>query len=248
MSTDISDYLANQRGAVNAVDKNASNDVLKSGQNNLTSSYETFLSLLTAQLKNQDPTSPLDTNSFTQQLVQMTGVQQQLLSNQLLQSLVTQGENGDVKDALGLIGKSVTAMGKESVLTDGKATWAYELGKNASKATLTVTDANGKVMWTGDAPGLTKGQHEFVWDGKGTNAGTEGRPYTLSVTATDANGVTVSSGVYMRGLVSSVRQTPDGAIVNIGGAEAPLTAVTAVAEAKAKPKTETPTTEPAPTG
>jgi flagellar basal-body rod modification protein FlgD len=228
MSADITDYLANQRGAVGMVDKNSSADALSSGQANLSSSYETFLSLLTAQLKNQDPTSPLDTNSFTQQLVQMTGVQQQLLSNQLLKSLVTQGENGDVKDALGLIGKTVTAMGEQSVLKDGKATWAYELGKTASKAVLTVTDSSGKVMWSGDAPDLTKGEHEFVWDGKGTNAGTDGQTYTLSLAATDANGVTVTSGIYMRGLVGSVRQTADGALVNIGGAEAPLTAVTAV--------------------
>jgi flagellar basal-body rod modification protein FlgD len=228
MSADITDYLGSQRGAVGTVDKNAGDDVLKSGQNNLTSSYETFLSLLTAQLKNQDPTSPLDTNSFTQQLVQMTGVQQQLLSNQLLDKLVVQGQNGDVKDALGLIGKTVTATGDDAVLKDSKATWAYELGKTASKATLTVTDSSGKVMWSGDAPDLTKGEHEFVWDGKGTNAGTDGQTYTLSLTATDPSGVKVATALYMRGLVGSVRQTADGAMVNIGGAEAPLTSVMAV--------------------
>ena len=102
------------------------------------------------------------------------------------------------------------------------------VGKTASKATLTVTDSNGRVMWSGDAPDLTKGEHAFTWDGKGTNAGTDGQTYTLSITAADTAGATVATGVFMQGLVASVRQSDAGAVVNIGGAEAPLTAVTAV--------------------
>jgi flagellar basal-body rod modification protein FlgD len=227
MAIEIGDYLANQRGAVGVVDKTASSDSLVAGQQNLASSYETFLTLLTAQLKNQDPTSPLDTNAFTQQLVQMTGVQQQLLSNQLLKQLVTQGQNGNVGDAIGLIGKTVTVAGTDAPLKDGKASWVYDLGKTATNATLTVTDSSGRVMWTGPAPDLTKGPHAFTWDGKGTTNGTEGGVYTLSVAA-DANGSAVTSAISVQGLVSSVRQSENGVLVNIGGAEAPLTGVTAV--------------------
>src|SRR5579863_9689138 len=78
--------------------------------------YDTFLTLLTTQLKNQDPLSPLDTNQFTQQLTQMTGVEQQLLSNQLLQQLVNQNQGGGLTSAVGLIGKNVTANGATSAL------------------------------------------------------------------------------------------------------------------------------------
>jgi flagellar basal-body rod modification protein FlgD len=77
----------------------------------LASNSQTFLTLLTTQLKNQDPTSPLDTNQFTSQLTQMTGVEQQVLSNQLLQQLVSQSSGSGVTSAVGLIGKSVTASG-----------------------------------------------------------------------------------------------------------------------------------------
>ncbi|OYX30312.1 MAG: hypothetical protein B7Y99_11915 [Caulobacterales bacterium 32-69-10] len=228
MAIEISDYLANQRGAVGSVDKNSTTDSLASGQANLTSSYETFLSLLTAQLKNQDPTSPLDTNAFTQQLVQMTGVQQQLLSNQLLKSLVTQGENGNVGDAIGMIGKTVTVVSSDAALKDGKASWDYVLDKSASNATLTITDAAGKVVWTGAAPDLTKGEHAFTWDGKGVTDGVEGKVYTLSIAAKDANGSAVATGVTVTGPVSGVRQSSLGVLVNIHGAEAPITGVTAV--------------------
>jgi flagellar basal-body rod modification protein FlgD len=82
---------------------------LNNGLASLADNFQGFLTLLTTQLKNQDPTSPLDTNQFTQQITQMTGVEQQLLSNQLLQQLVT--AQGGVASAANLIGETVTAPG-----------------------------------------------------------------------------------------------------------------------------------------
>src|SRR5215475_4984650 len=87
----------------------ASQDTAALGRARLAENFDTFLSLLTTQLKNQDPLSPLDTNQFTQQLTQMTGVEQQLLGNQLLQQLVN--EQGGMSQAAALIGKVVTAPG-----------------------------------------------------------------------------------------------------------------------------------------
>ena len=81
-----------------------------SGDNSLaslTSNFQDFLSLLTTQLQNQDPLNPTDTNEFTQQITQISGVQQQLISNQLLQSLVA--AQGGVTSAANLIGDQVTA-------------------------------------------------------------------------------------------------------------------------------------------
>src|SRR5450432_2064989 len=91
------------------------------GRADLATNFNTFLSLLTTQLKNQDPLSPLDTNQFTQQLTQMTGVEQQLLSNQLLQQLVNQNQGGGLTAAVGLIGKTVTASGSNATLQGGSA-------------------------------------------------------------------------------------------------------------------------------
>ncbi|HEX7759569.1 MAG TPA: flagellar hook capping FlgD N-terminal domain-containing protein [Caulobacteraceae bacterium] len=84
-------------------------NAINSGLASVATNYQTFLSLLTTQLKNQDPLSPLDTNQFTQQLTQMTGVEQQLLSNQLLQQLVT-AQSG-IGQSANLIGKVITAPG-----------------------------------------------------------------------------------------------------------------------------------------
>src|SRR6185503_18967763 len=91
--------------------------------NRLADSQETFLKLLTTQLKNQDPLSPLDANQFTAQIVQMTGVEQQIYSNQLLEQLVNQG-GGGLQNSVGLIGKTVAMIGDTNTLIDGRAAFA----------------------------------------------------------------------------------------------------------------------------
>ena len=85
---------------------------LNNGLTSLASNFQSFIGLLTTQLNHQDPLNPTDTTQFTQQITQMTGVEQQLLSNQLLQQLVTQ-QTG-VIGAASLIGKVVTAAGAKA--------------------------------------------------------------------------------------------------------------------------------------
>ena len=86
--------------------------LINQGLSSVATNYTTFLTLLTTQLKNQDPTSPMDTAQFTSQLTAMTGVEQQLLSNQLLQQLVS-AQSG-LPQAASLIGKTVSAPGAAS--------------------------------------------------------------------------------------------------------------------------------------
>ena len=85
---------------------------VNNGLASLAGNFQSFLSLLTTQLRHQDPLNPTDTNQFTQQITQMTGVEQQLVSNQLLQQLVAQ-QTG-VSAAAGLIGDKITAPGAKS--------------------------------------------------------------------------------------------------------------------------------------
>lgn len=83
---------------------------INNGLASLAGNFQSFLTLLTTQLQNQDPLNPTDTNQFTQQITQMTGVEQQLISNQLLQQLVS-AQGGGLSTAAGLIGDTVTAPG-----------------------------------------------------------------------------------------------------------------------------------------
>ena len=80
--------------ATAAAAASATGDTTAIGRARLAENFDTFLSLLTTQLKNQDPLSPLDSNQFTQQIVQMTGVEQQLATNDLLKKLVSNTTSG----------------------------------------------------------------------------------------------------------------------------------------------------------
>lgn len=191
------------------------NAVVAGGQANLNTDYTTFLKLLTTQLKHQDPLSPMDTNTFTQQLVAMNGVQQQLQTNSLLQTLVNQSSGAG--PAVDLIGKQVQAQSPTVTMTNGTANWTYSLASQAASATLNVTDAAGKVVWSQQAPDLTAGQHAFTWNGQTLAGGqaTSGA-YTLSVVANDANLQSVNSSVYVQGVVTGVQNTANGALLNLG--------------------------------
>jgi len=215
-----------------------------STRTSLATNFDTFLTLLTAQLKNQDPLSPMDSTDFTQQLTQMTGVQQQLLTNDLLTSLLAAQNGGGLANGSNYIGKEVTAVWAADKLTDGKANWSYELGADATKATLSVLDSTGKVVWTGPATDLKTGTHDFTWDGKTTAGGqmSDGGVYTLKVAATNAKGDAISSQVLMTGTVDGVELYDNVPYLNVGNTIIPLSTVISLQQKKAAADTNTPAT------
>lgn len=195
----------------------AAADKINSGRTALASNMETFLSLLTAQLKNQDPLSPLDSNEFTAQLTQMSGVEQQLLTNDLLTTLVGQNSGG-LNGAVSYIGKQITAASDATKLSGGDANWSYELATDAQTVELEITDAKGNTVWKGNAPDKTSGIHDFSWDGK-TTAGVklpDGGIYHLKVTAKTASGQTVDSQALIRGRATGVEMANGDAYLTIG--------------------------------
>src|ERR1700704_2121048 len=80
-------------------------------KNTIAGNFQTFLTLLTTQLKNQNPLEPLDTNQFTQQLVQFAQVQQQLKQNDQLATLVAIEKAAQSTSALAFVGSTLTADG-----------------------------------------------------------------------------------------------------------------------------------------
>lgn len=219
---------------VDAVSSSTASSKINSGTATLASNFETFLALLTTQLKNQDPLSPMDSNEFTAQLTQMTGVEQQLLTNSLLNSLL-QAQIGDgLTQAAAYIGKEATAIWSTTRFEDGAAKWSYELGDGATNVTLQVVNAAGQTMWSGPAPDKAGGLHDFTWDGKTTGGGKvdDGGVYSLKVFAKNGAGDDVDSQVLIRGRVTSVEMYDDTAYVAIGGSVMPVSKLIALDEAK----------------
>lgn len=212
---------------------NAGNRI-NAGQTMLASNFETFLALLTSQLKNQDPLSPVDSNQFTAQLTQMAGVEQQLLTNELLKSLVAAQGGGGLASAANYIGKDATAAWSATKFTDGEARWSYEIASNAASARLEVVDGAGNVVWSGDAPDKTAGVHEFAWDGEATsgNDGQDGQVYSLRVVAKDAAGGAVDAQVLTRGRITGVEMYDGETYLTVGNSILPLASVIALEEAR----------------
>lgn len=197
----------------------ATNSATATGRKRLADNFDTFLSLLTTQMKNQDPLSPMDSNQFTQQLTQMTGVEQQLLTNDLLQKLVANTGTG-VATAVSLIGKDVRADTADAGLKDGKATWTYNFARAASDVKLDILDSKGVVVRSIAPTDNAAGDHTFVWDGKSA-AGTAmaSGTYTLRVSATDSQGTAVTTKIFSDGLVTGVEQKDGATLISVNGAQ-----------------------------
>lgn len=220
---------------VDAVSTNNAAGRVNAGGQMLASNFQTFLSLLTTQLRNQDPLSPVDSNEFTAQLTQMAGVEQQLLTNDLLTGLLKAQQGDGLTGASQYIGKDATAVWSATRFEDGEASWSYELAADATDVTLQVLDASGKVVWSGPAPDKTNGMHDFKWDGATTGGGQvdDGGVYTLKVLAKDGAGKDVDSQVLIRGRVTGVEMYDNTPFVIIGKSIMPVSSLIALEEQKA---------------
>jgi len=201
----------------------------------LSSNFGTFLSLLTTQLKNQDPLSPMDSTQFTQQLTQMSGVQAQLQTNALLQQVAANTSSG-VATAVSLIGKNVRALSSTADLKAGKAEWTYNLPADATSLKLEVVDSNGKVLHAEAASGanLKAGDHDFTWNGKDMAGGTApDATYSLRVTALDSGGKALDSTTYVQGLVTSVEQANGDTLITVNGSKVSWSTVKSITDAAA---------------
>lgn len=195
----------------------------------LSGNFSTFLTLLTSQLKNQDPTSPMDTNQFTQQLVMYSQVEQQIQGNTHLKTLIAQGQSSAAAVATGYLGKKVSITNGMASLSSGEARWTYNLSSAASASNLTVTDANGKVVYVDEAE-KTAGSHPFTWNGKDNNGNqlADG-VYKLTVTASDAAKNAVTTAVASAGTVSQIDMTGGTPQLIVGNMSMNLSDIAAVA-------------------
>jgi flagellar basal-body rod modification protein FlgD len=177
--------------------------------------FQTFLTLLTTQLQHQNPLDPLDTNQFTQQLVQFAGIEQQLKSNDQLKSLVEIEKGAQATQALVYVGNTVAIDGSKAQF-DKSATWNFNSEQDTT-AKITITNSAGQTAYSGNF-NLKKGGSSFVWDGKGNDgvqwpAGT----YTLTATGTDSKGNNVAISTEVQGVVDSVDLTSSPPLLSIGG-------------------------------
>ncbi|THD51480.1 MAG: flagellar biosynthesis protein FlgD [Bradyrhizobium sp.] len=193
----------------------AASSALASSQ--IAGNFQSFLTLLTTQLQNQNPLSPLDTNQFTQQLVEFAGVQQQLNTNDSLATLVSLQQTAQSTQALGFVGKTAVVNGSTATLTNSKATWQLSVPSN-SDVTINIASSTGQTVYTGTFAVAAGNNQPFAWNGLASD-GTQlpDGSYKLTATGKDSAGNTVAITTQVEGVVNSVDLTQSPPLLSIDG-------------------------------
>lgn len=181
----------------------AQNTTATGSSTSIANNFDQFLTLLTTQLKNQSPLDPLDTNQFTQQLVQFAGVEQQLKQNETLTALLAVNKATTGASAIGFVGQTITADGAATQLADGKAEWKLNASKGGT-ATITIKDSSGKVVYSGTKT-LTAGDQTYRWDGTtSTGADAPDGEYSITVDGKDLSGAAITVKTEITGKVDGI--------------------------------------------
>lgn len=214
--------------ATSSLNKTTSTAVSKTS---IANNFDQFLTLLTTQLKNQSPLEPLDTNKFTEQLVQFASVEQQLKTNDTLSALLTLSKTSTVNNAMGFVGATITADGRTSTLANGVARWQLNAPR-AGTATVEVKNASGEVVAT-TTQSLSGGEQTFAWNGR-TSTGAVAAPgsYTIVLSARDMTGAAMSVETDLKGVVDGVDLQGETPILKIGALTVPMDKVKVISRAQ----------------
>lgn len=219
--------VSNTSSSTSSTSSSTSSSGTVSGGAAIAQNFDQFLTLLTTQLKNQSPLDPLDTNQFTQQLVQFAGVEQQLKTNETLSSLLSLNSAGTATSAVGFIGATITSDGATTRLEKGKAEWQVNVPRGGV-ATITIKDSKGSVVQT-QTKTLVAGDQKYTWDGTTSTAQTAADgEYTITIDAKDTAGATMTATTKISGVVDGVDFTGSIPTLKIGAISVPIDKVKSV--------------------
>ncbi|MGO8915001.1 MAG: flagellar hook assembly protein FlgD [Stellaceae bacterium] len=199
------------------------NGATANGALSFTQNFSTFLTLLTTQLKNQDPLNPMDSSQFTNQLVEFSEVEQQIKTNSQLTTMISNQTASEAISAQTMVGDTIQYTGNQAALENNNATFSYTLPSAAASTSLIVQDASGNTVYS--TTGQTAaGTYAFNWNGQNSSgvAQTSGGIYTLKVQAVDANNQPITATTTAVGTVTGVNVQNNVATFNVSGVEVPM--------------------------
>ena len=204
----------------------AASAVKDSGQASLTKNYNDFLKLLMTQLQNQDPTSPMDTNQFTSQLVQYSSVEQQINTNASLTQLIQLTQGSEVLQSSSLVGKPVTVTSDRIALQNGKGAVQFDTATAQPVSIGIYSDAGVKLR---DAAVTSQaGHNEWAWDGKDGGGNTVADGAYRVVMVGEADGKSQALPFTVSGTATGVQKSGKAVQVQLGALNVDLSAVQSV--------------------
>ncbi len=191
----------------------------------LSGNFQAFLKLLMAQLQNQDPTSPLDTNQFTSQLVQFASVEQQINSNRSLGDLISLTQSGQMLQSSGMVGRVVEVESDQLTLQNGSAKLRFTAAADGPVAVAVYSSAGTKIA---DATvQATKGSNDWTWNGT-SGAGIKLRDGAYRVAVTSGAGSGGALPFTVLGTATGVQRSGDTLKLELGGLTVDFASVKAV--------------------
>ncbi len=205
---------------VSGTTNTSSNTATTSSSKTSALGQDQFLTLLVAQLQNQDPLNPADATEFTSQWAQYSQLEQLFNLNDSMEQLATAQNNSERLSALTLIGQDVVVENSEFTLGKESVEIGYKIDGTVTDVDLLIKNSDGKTVATLSASDLSEGNHFLTWDGK-NSSGTALDPGTYSIQISAKNGTTASASVS-----PLVRSEVTG--IDLSGSEAKI--VTALGE------------------
>jgi flagellar basal-body rod modification protein FlgD len=183
--------------------------------NSLSANFGDFLKLLMTQLQNQDPTSPLDTNQFTSELVQFSSVEQQIDTNTSLTQLIQLTQGSEVMQASAMTGKRVTVSSDHVPLQNGQGTIQFT-APAAEPVDISIYNDSGAKL--SDATLMAvKGTNTWTWNGT-NSAGTtlSDGSYKVAVTGANVDGTTSALTFSVVGTATGVQSQSNSIQLQLG--------------------------------
>ena len=217
-------------GSVTSPTSSTSSAISQTGTSalgSLSDNFSSFLSLLMTQLQNQDPTSPLDSNQFTSELVQFTSVQQQIDTNSDLTQLIQLTQASQIEQSASMVGKPVTVTSSQLSLQDGTAAINFDT-TSAEPVGIAIYNASGVQVQTATLTS-SAGANTWTWNGQNASGTTmPDGPYTVTVNAIGVNGATSAVPFTVTGTATSVLNNSGTVDLQMGGLTLPFSAVDSV--------------------
>lgn len=192
----------------------------------LSENFDQFLTMLTVQLQNQDPLSPMDSTEFTNQLVMFSQLEQDIKANENIEQVIALQKSAETTAALSYLGKNIKAESSVVLLDGGETEFAYDMPAGAETASITIFDADGNIVSVMPAE-TTPGQHSTTWNGEDDQGVLQADGiYSILVSAVDADDVPLPAAtIYFKGTATGVTQEGGDTLVQVGPIDIPVGAI-----------------------